>query len=392
MKEVIRCIKKYLMLCLLFPLKLLRTKERQILFENSLSHGYSDNIKPIAEYLLNHYHGEFRIILSVEEPAKYQSLNSMGVETVKFHSIRYYYIAMTSGFFVTNSGGYSYLPLKKDQIVINTWHGGGAYKKIGIDSYRVSSFYRHELALAAKKTTIFLSTCKMFTEYISKALLIPKDAFWEIGMPRNDILINQKENVIKKIRERIGLDEEEKLVLYAPTYRRNNDDTFGKSIAIEYGINPNRVCEALNLKFGGKWRFAIRLHPQISKKSDEFSKYGVMDLTSYEDMQELLLVADVMINDFSSSIWDFMLTGKPCFLYAKDLQHYIETTAVYTPVEEWPFPKSTSNEELEKSIADFDNILYMNNCKHHYDQLGGCETGAATKYICDYIAEKAKIV
>lgn len=57
-----------------------------------------------------------------------------------------------------------------------------------------------------------------------------------------------------------------------------------------------------------------------------------IDLTDYEDMQELLLAADAMINDFSSSMWDFMLTGNPSFMYAVDLPHYVETTEVYTPV------------------------------------------------------------
>ena len=104
-----------------------------------------------------------------------------------------------------------------------------------------------------------------------------------------------------------------------------------------------------------------------------------------EEMQELLLVADVMINDFSSSMWDYMLTGKPSFMFATDLEHYIKTTDLETPVSEWPFPKAINNDELEKNILDFDEEKYHRDCKRHYEQLGGCETGEATKLVGEYI-------
>ena len=107
-------------------------------------------------------------------------------------------------------------------------------------------------------------------------------------------------------------------------------------------------------------------------------------------MQELLLVSDVLINDFSSCMWDFMLTKKPCFIFAKDLQHYIDTTDVYTPVSEWPFSKATSNEELVKNILSFDEKEYLCACKKHYTDLGGCETGKAAVLVADRIEELCK--
>lgn len=386
MDEIIRYIKKMTMLVVLTPLKLLPVKKNQIIMDNCLAHNYADNIKPIAEFLIKNYQGKFDIYIAVDNEEKYAYLKEKGLKPIKFHSFKYYKIAMTSVFFVTNSGGYSYLPLKKCQYVINTWHGGGAYKKIGVDAYSADRFYKNDLMLAAKKTSMFTATGSLFVDLISKALLIPREVFQLVGMPRNDVLVNGNNELREIVRKRIGLKDDEKVVLYAPTYRKVNDNTFGQSIAIEYGIEPDRVCRAMEKRFGGKWRFAIRLHPVV-KDLNEFKKYDVLDLTSYDDMQELLLVADAMINDFSSSMWDFMLTGKPSFLFAKDLQHYIETTAVYTPVEEWPFPKSTTNDELERTILDFDYEKYERDCDNHYRQLGGCETGKATEAVCNYMIE-----
>lgn len=378
------------MLVILSPLKFCRTKKNRVIMDNCLAHNYSDNIKPIAEYLIRHYPKKFDIYVSVLDESAFSFLKEKGIKTVRFHSLKFYYIAMTSAFYVTNSGGYSYLPLKRNQYVINTWHGGGAYKKIGIDSYSADRFYRNELKLAAKKTTLFTATGSLFANLISNALLIPRDVFKLVGMPRNDVLVIGNDELRKNVRKKIGLKENESLILYAPTYRKVDDNSFGKSIAIEYGIDPERVCKAMNTRFGGKWKFAIRLHPVV-KNTEEFKKYDVVDLTAYDDMQELLLASDAMINDFSSSMWDFMLTGKPSFLFAKDLQHYIDTTAVYTPVENWPFPKSTTNEELEKNILEFDADKYKEDCDKHYQHLGGCETGKATAFVCEYIANKSKI-
>ena len=252
--------------------------------------------------------------------------------------------------------------------------------------YNESKIFKKDLMLSVKNTSLFLSSCRRFTEIACESLLYKKDIFWEIGMPRNDILINGDEQLKKKVRAILGLKEDEKLVLYAPTYRKPNDDYFKESIAISYGIDCEKVCKALEKRFGGKWVFAMRLHPCIVDRKGVIPETA-MDLTDYEDMQELLLAADAMINDFSSSMWDFMLTGKPSFMYAVDLQHYIETTEVYTPVDEWPFPKSSNNDELIENISNFDETKYKEDCEKHYKALGGCETGHACELVCKRIAK-----
>jgi len=104
-------------------------------------------------------------------------------------------------------------------------------------------------------------------------------------------------------------------------------------------------------------------------------------------MQELLLAADVLITDFSSAVWDFMLTGRPCFLFALDYDRYIETADVYTPMSEWPFPKARGNAELEENILAFDEKRYAEDCARHYVELGGCETGRAAQLVGERLLE-----
>lgn len=387
MKSFLRYFKKICMRTLLFPLRIFPIKNNRVFMINNLSHKYSDNPKYVAEYLLKKYRGKFEIIISVKHPEKYGYLKEKELKVVGFNSFMYFFYAITSKVFLTNSGGFSYIPMRKSQIVINTHHGGGAYKKVGRYMYEDTPLFRKDLKLSADSTTRFLSTCRKFTEVLSDSFLISKEKFWEIGMPRNDILINHDEEFKMKIRKNLGLNDNEYLVLFAPTYRKPDDDYFNDSVAISYGIDCERVCKALTKRFGGQWKFAFRFHPCVVNRH-LLPDGDIMDLSDYEEMQELLIAADVMINDFSSSMWDFMLTGKPSFMFAVDMEHYIATTEVETPVEEWPFPKAVNNDELEKNILEFDENKYKADCERHYRDLGGCETGKAAELVGDYIYEQ----
>ena len=380
-------LKKGAMWILLFPLRLLPVKRERVMIHNDLTGKYAGNPKAVTEDLLVTYPGQFDIVVSVRDPERYGTLRVRGMKVVRSNSPSYFFYSMTASVFVTDSGGFSYLPLRRRQYVINTWHGGGSYKKAGIHAYGDSALIRRDLMLAAKKTDVFLSTCTRCSDTLSEALLLPRKVFWEIGMPRNDMLLHEDPKLRQTIRRELGLREGEKLVLFAPTYRKIQDDSFKDSIAIPYGIDPARVCAALEKRFGGTWRFAFRLHPRVTNR-EEIPKGEVLDLSDHEDMQDLLCAADAMINDFSSSMWDFMLTGRPSFLFARDLEHYIQTTQVYTPVSEWPFPASTDNDGLENNILNFDEHRYAEDCKRHYGSLGGCETGHATQLVCERVYQK----
>lgn len=386
MDELLRFGKKVAMRILLFPLRLIPVKKNRVVMMNNLAKTYADNPKYVTEYLLAHYPGQFEIVFPVNDMEKYAYLTEKGVRPVKFNSLAYFYYAMTARVFLSNSGGFSYLPLRKKQFVVNTWHGGGAYKKCGVDMYNDSVLFRADLKMSARQTDVFMSTCEAFTREVSRAMLVPRELFWGVGMPRNDILLQNNEEKRAEIRQKLGLAEGERLMLFAPTYRKPNDNYFKESIAIDYGVDCQRVCRALETRFGGTWKFAFRYHPAVVNRG-EFDQGNVLDLTDYPDMQELLCAADAMINDFSSSMWDFMLTGRPSFLFATDLEHYVATTEVYTPVSEWPFPQSTNNDDLERTILEFDEADYAAACQRHYDALGGCESGRATQQICDRIYE-----
>jgi CDP-glycerol glycerophosphotransferase len=375
---------KYILLIILYPFRIFKLNNRRIFLVDNLGYRYCDSPKYISKFLLQNYKDKFEIVFAVSNPELQSKQMDTNIIAVKVNSLKYYYYAMTSKVFVSNSGIYSYLPLRKKQYVINTWHGGGAYKHVGLDVYPNSKTFINDLKMRAKKTDLFLSSCRRFSEIFNTAMLIPNECFYEIGMPRNDIIISNDPDLNIKTKNKLGINPDIKLVLYAPTYRKQNDNAFLQSMTTDYNIDCNRILEALQKRFGGKWCFAFRLHPCIKNRQLNLSG-DVLDVSDYEDMQELLCAADVLINDYSSSMWDFSLSGKPCFIFAEDVEHYSKTAKLYTPIKEWPFPLAENNDEMVDNILNFSETVYKERVKTHHQALGCCETGKASELTCKKI-------
>lgn len=385
-KDIMRLIKKKVMNIVLYPFRLIPIKNNRVMLVNGLSFKNAGNPKAILEYLTVNYSNVFELYLAVNNVKEYEYLIDKGITPVKYCSISYYINALTSKVLISNSGGYSFLPMRKKQYVINTWHGGGAYKKGGLDVCKNTPAYKEDVKMTSKRTSLFLTTCKEQTEIFARSYMIPKDRIWEIGMPRNDVLFNSNPKLISSIKTKLGLNEFDKLVLYAPTFRAKHDDHFAGTDVGDYDIDVELVCKTLEEKFGSNWKFAYRLHPTISL--NDLSQFkNAINLSDYEDMQDLLLVADVLINDYSSSMWDFSYTNRPCFIFATDIEHYNKITSFYTPMEEWPYPISQNNEQLRNHILNFNKEEYLDKVIKHREKLGCCEKGNATELICKRIYE-----
>ena len=151
-------------------------------------------------------------------------------------------------------------------------------------------------------------------------------------------------------------------ILYAPTFR----GTYREQQHIDNQIVNPIVERAFADKFGKEVVILNRAHISKDKSSLELPD-SCIDVTSYSDMQELLLACDVLVTDYSSSVWDFSMTGKPGFLFVPDLETYLKTIGFYTPLDKWPFPYAKSINELCDLIKNYnpkeanDKILYHKN-------------------------------
>ncbi|MCM1047005.1 MAG: CDP-glycerol glycerophosphotransferase family protein [Clostridiales bacterium] len=358
----------------IFPVK----KDRITLL-NELSFTYGDSLKYIDEYIKTKCPDEYEVIFPV---CKNAGQTDATVIFVKPMSFKYFFFLLTSKTIITNAGGVSYLPLRNNQMVINTWHGGGPYKKTGVALYQ-NKWYMREIKMNAKNVNYFLSSCKYCTKYEAKAMLYPEEKCINSGMPRNDIFFETKPLIYKKVFNFAQIDGNKKIVLYAPTFRSDAENYTGEKKIYICDIDYRNILSSLTEHFGGEWIFAVRLHPKL-KKTDIEDK-NIINFTEYPDMQELLYVVNAVITDYSSLMWDYSFTKRPCFIYADDIEEYEKSIGFYMPVAKWPFPIAHSNEELIDNIRFFDSDDYIKKVQLHHEESGSYEQGRACEAVMDII-------
>ncbi|AEE17062.1 CDP-glycerol--poly(glycerophosphate) glycerophosphotransferase [Treponema brennaborense] len=355
-------------------------KKNRITLLNDMSYTYGDSMKYLNQYLRDQKINDYEVIFPVHELAF--SVGE-GCIAVKKNTLLFFYYILTSSVVITNAGGISYLPFKRGQFAISTWHGGGPYKKTGNALYH-NKWYEKEMRMHRKNTKFILSSCKYFTDIEAKAMLFNEAACISSGMPRNDIFFKNDVSIRKRVFDYCSIDLNSKLILFAPTFRTDPKDfTDSKKYHVS-DLDMERTIKAIKKRFGDyNWQFGIRLHPKL--KDVELDISNVINLTAYPDIQELLYSADVLITDYSSLMWDYSLTKKPCFLYADDIDEYEREHGFYMPSKKWPYPIARNNDEMVNLILTFDYEKYKKDIKLHHEECGSFEEGHACEVTINLI-------
>ena len=355
----------------------------RILFSAFSGRQYSDSPRRISEALLE-THPEYEQIWAFTEPEKFRFLEEKGIRVIKFKSLDYLYYALTSNVFVDNVEFWSILKFRPGQMILQTWHGGGCYKRVGSDRLDVSDLELQHVIRKMEQNTLFVSSCKEFTRNVIRGAFGYRGEVLEVGLPRNDELLRGNGADLGELRRQLGIPEGNRVVLYAPTFR--------KSLKTDlYDVDMERLRSALSRRFGGEWTVVLRLHYYMAEQILSAAQgENVVDATAYPDMQDLLRLADVLVTDYSSSLWDFSLMNKPAFVYANDLADYCTERNFYMPIDRWPFPKAVGNDSLEQEILGFREDEYRRAVAEHHAALGSTETGNATGLVCERIDKHIK--
>ena len=366
------CIQNALQLFRLLPL------EHKVSFIAFSGRQYSDSPRRISELLWKE-HPEIQQVWAFNEPEKFRFLEEKGIKVVKYKSPEYLYHVMTSRVYVDNAEFWSILKFRPGQMVLQTWHGGGAYKKVGGHRIDVNEREQRHAVEKMNKITLFLSSSRAFTDFVIRDAYRYRGEVLECGLPRNDELLRPDEAVSDRVRRALNIPQGARVLLYAPTFRNSH------SLEL-YDVDFSALKAALEEKFGGEWIIALRMHYYMAHKAMDSGADFLRNATDYPDMQELLQCAQVLLTDYSSCMWDFSLMGKPCFLYARDIDEYRGERDFYTPIESWPFPLASDNAELARVIGAFDETAYRTAVRAHHAALGATETGTATAQCVERIA------
>ena len=352
--------------------------EKKVSFIAFSGRQYSDSPRRISELLLEE-HPEIRQVWAFNEPEKFRFLEEKGIKVVKYKSLEYLRQVMTSRVYVDNAEFWSILKFRPEQMVLQTWHGGGAYKKVGGHRIDVNEREQRHAVEKMNKITLFLSSSRAFTDFVIRDAYQYRGEVLECGLPRNDDLLHPDPATAERVRKALHIPENAKVLVYAPTFRNSH------SLDL-YDVDFEGLKNALESRFGGQWVILLRMHYYMADKAMASNAPFLRNATDYPDMQDLLLCADGLLTDYSSCMWDFSLMGKPCFLYARDIAEYRGERDFYTPIESWPFPLASDNGSLTRVIADFDENAYKAAVDRHHRDLGSAESGTAARQCVQRIA------
>lgn len=372
------------------PLRLMPIKGNRVLFTGLTGgnvYDYSCNPKYLYEYMRDNYPDRFDYVWAVGDIDRFSFLKDEGVRLVKHFSPRSFHYLLTSKVIITNGSYAPWFPFRKKQYVINTWHGGGAYKKVENGRPGANWATRRRAEFCANNIDLFLASCKVQEDQMIRTTYQYKGEVLRAGTPRNDKLVNGDiEDMVHRVRDYYNIPNDGRIVLYAPTYREPSTPVIMDS---EY------VLEQLSEK-GDKWYFLSRYHRyQLQDTNLMVTGDKVIQVEDYPDMQELLCAADILITDYSSCVWDYAFLKRPCFLFVPDIEEYVAKTGFYVGIDEWPFPKVRNVEGLIELI---NNIMYNDSymksyeeaVEEHLKRLGSYESGKARQFVSDIILKRVE--
>ena len=359
---------------------LLPLRKNRVVFSSYYGRGYSDSPRAIAQALLDS--GEdLDLLWLVSSPEEAATL-PQGIRPVDYRGWGRILALSTAKVWVDNCRKYDRRK-RKGQYYMQTWHGF-ALKRIEADaSEALEPEYVRGCRLDSEHCDLMVAGSRFMEELYHRS-------FWYsgpvalYGSPRNDVFFRPQGEKAGEVRDFFGVPRDRKLVLYAPTFRAD----LGTEA---YGLDPEPLLEACKKRFGGDWSLLVRLHPNVDTKSGGLFSYDgktVLDATKYPEMGDLLCAADLLITDYSSCMFDFALSGKPCLQFATDIAAYRNDRNFYFSLDELPFPLAQSNEALAMAVEHFDGDAYARRWEEFAKENGFREDGHAAERCADWIMDK----
>ncbi len=318
-----------------------------------------------------------------------------GIRKVKNTFFNRAYHLVTAQVWVDNSRKAYGTAKRKNQLYIQTWHAALELKPVGLfrgklfpEIARLVSRYDSRLA------DYVLSNSEWCTERYPKMLLY-KGKILKTGSPRCDIFATKRTGLYRMIRERYHVPADGKIVMFAPTFRGGGQKGKRQVYSEEPTLDFEMLLDALHKKFGGTWYLFLRLHPQLAAQMEGIplkkKPEHMIDVSQADDMNEVLAAADVFVTDYSSSAFDAMNMHIPVFLYADDLQEYVQDRGkLMWDINELPFAVAETNAELREVIEEFDSGEYEQAIEKFLKKYGVLEDGSASERVADVIEKFVK--
>lgn len=354
---------------------LLPINKKAVAFISFNGRQFSDSPKYLYNYLKDH--SEFELWWLLEDGIETEEIT----RTIAPRTIKALILLATSKAIVTNNYLPTWLPVRKRQVVLNTWHGGGAYKKIGLVATNVTEYDKWFFDRHNKKYSAFVADSEVSANLMIREAFGFSGKILKYGLPRNAVLQVENTEIYNSVRRHYNIGQEI-LILYAPTFRGNTKA--GGFIDEADMLDLNRVCNAVERVSGKSCKVLFRGHHALPKNN----YIDCTDATGYPDMQELIVACDLLITDYSSCMWDAAIARKPVFIFAPDYDYYLNNQGFFTDPNSWPFTISTDNTLLENSILEFNYTEYKKEIEAYLKRMGSYESSESTELTGSWLIDE----
>ncbi|MBU7563521.1 CDP-glycerol glycerophosphotransferase family protein [Pediococcus ethanolidurans] len=367
-----------------------KLKPKRIIFESGIGKQYSDSPKQIYQKMLSDpFFKDYEFVWIYNG---YDIEKDSRLKIVKRFSLGYFYYLATSHYWVNNQNFPHYIRKSKNTVFLQTWHGTPLKKMMNdVDHFTDKDMdYVPRMNKVNAQWDYLVSPSHYATERFESAFQ-PKAKILEVGYPRNDVFFmndNQKHEVLRQLRNMWGINNK-KVILYAPTFRDNEKTSTGKQ---DFKLNMN--IEALYNALHKDYVVLFRQHAIVKTKLyiPDYFKNFFIDVSKFSDVQQLYLLADICITDYSSVMFDYAITKKPLLFYTYDYEEYKDNLRGFyiNFEEEAPGPLLYDTKQLIDAIQNINKIKieYQRKYDQFYEKYGYIENGTSTKKVIDAVWHK----
>jgi len=349
--------------------RIFKCDEKKILIASNTKKELSGNLLYIYDELKKY---DYNIKIMLISKAKL-------IERIKYNLKLLYYVATSKYILIDDFFPLMYvLKIRKGTKFIQVWHALGAYKKVGYSRKDIGNLK----SLTHKNYTDTIVSSDSIVENYAEAFGIEKEKVHPLGIPRTDLFFDKEsiENTKKELYKKYEILKGKRIILFAPTFRgkgRKSAHYPEEYIDLD-GIYKNLESNDLLI---------IKMHPFIKNKIEIKEEYKdkIIDMTDYNDVNELLLITDLLITDYSSVIFDYSFMKKPVIFYVPDLEEYSGSRSFYYDYDEYMYGVVVKNQEELVSVLSISSVDIEKIEKFKEKFLNCCDGDSTKRFVEELI-------
>ncbi|MER6161081.1 CDP-glycerol glycerophosphotransferase family protein [Streptomyces sp. NPDC001868] len=360
-------------------------RRRLVVFESHLGRQYSDSPRAIYEEMR-------RQGLDFEAVWSYAGGRPQGFPAdatlVRRWSLPYLRALARAEFWIDNQSFPLKLTKRPGTTYVQTWHGS-ALKRMGFDEPGWKLKTRAEQA--EQQATLdrfdhFLIRSEHDVRTLAKAFRLREKVLLRVGYPRNDALVRARRTSERaRLVAELGIEElsaipaDKKILLYAPTFRHQGQRRFTLPFDVE------RFAET----FGDEYVLLVRAHYLNHVVLPPSVRGKVIDVSAHHDVTPVLALADALITDYSSVMFDYALLDRPMLFFTYDYEEYVhEGRGTYFDLlERAPGPIVRTEDELYSVLRSMpleDQTLKYAAARERFTaDFGEYDKGTAAQSVVD---------